>query len=143
MPQRLRTLQSRGRFRGIVRLFGIEKILHRFRAEARHLLMDGRPLGAEHAVETGELRAYSVAQRLFKVQPRHDVLRHLSGNRRVTVKMSDALLVKRPAQGLTEVMEEHRPSQLPLWRHGGDSARRVTPDVEAVVVIALVKADAG
>ena len=57
--------------------------------------------------------------------------------------MSDALLVKRPAQGLAEVMEEHRPSQLPLWRHGGDSARRVTPDVEAVVVIALVKADAG
>ena len=57
--------------------------------------------------------------------------------------MSDTLLVKRPAQGLTEVMEEHRPPQLPLWRHGGDSARRVTPDVEAVVVIALVKADAG
>ena len=105
--------------------------------------MDGRPLGAEHVVETGELRAYSVTQRLFKVQPRHDLLRHSGGNGRVAVKMSDTLLVKRPAQGLTEVMEEHRPSQLPFWRHGGDSARRVTPDVEAVVVIALVKADAG
>ena len=57
--------------------------------------------------------------------------------------MSDTLLVKRPAQGLTEVMEEHRPSQL---RFGGTAATaraRVTPDVEAVVVIALVKADAG
>ena len=105
--------------------------------------MDGRPLGAEHIVETGELRAYSVTQRLFKVQPRHDVLRYLSGNGRVAVKMSDTLLVKRPAQGLAEVVEEHRPPQFALWRHGGDSARRVTPDVEAVVVIALVKADAG
>ena len=57
--------------------------------------------------------------------------------------MSDALLVKRPAQGLAEVVEEHRPPQFALWWHGGDSARRVTPDVEAVVVIALVKADAG
>ena len=57
--------------------------------------------------------------------------------------MANELLIERHTLRLSKVVKEHRPAQFPLWRHGGDSARRMLPDIKAVMRIALVKAHAG
>ena len=105
--------------------------------------MDRSAFGRKHIVKAGQLRSYLGAQLPFKAQILHDRLGQLRRARRVSVKMSHALLVHRQAQGLAQVVEEHRPSQFPPRRDKADAARRVLPDVKAVVRIALVKTHAG
>ena len=105
--------------------------------------MDRRALGREEIVKARKPCAHAVAQRLFKVQPRHDLLRQLRRARRVTVEMANELRIERHALRLSKVVKEHRPTQFPRRRHGSDSARRMLPDIKAVMRIALVKAHAG